>query len=380
MKDILIVSDNQDHFNILNNQLGHTSIHFSWGGELSEALKFAPVENPAYILFMDENPRILSEWLDDYNQSDVKIPFICCSRRMSAEERRLLWDKGAKDILQFPVNRKELEHVLHSLVKNVGDSSAESDEMRGNLQDFNLIDLIQTFQDGQKNGVLHLQKATQKGRIEFNKGKMVNARLARREPMESLEVMATWFSGQFWTRLDRKKHTSKIELSNQEIIIECLSHVNKQQQLLNELPNGSQVLYASPKLDYEEIGPTNRNILLLFKDGYSINKFLEQYTDKTTPVLEKIKKWIKEDWLLDQEQLGSSTYRKKDKQKSGGLFGMMTKVFTKDHGDKAKRIKTDNKEPENVDEAALLAMAKVPHLFNNIGLLEEFAGEVKKLT
>ena len=381
MRDFLIVSHNEDHFHLFNQHLGHLPVHFSWGGELGDALENIPIENPAIVLLINEDFQELTQWVDAYIAAETEIPFICCSGLLQKEKRLELWKKGAADLFCFPMNRKELEYRLKSFLGTDTDKGPDRWEMRGRLEDLNLIDLIHSFEEGNKNGVLHLQKGAQRGRIEFNKGKIVNARLAKRDPLEAIEVMATWFYGRFWTQLDKEKHTKRILLDNQQIILECLNHINMQYRLLARLPAENKVLYASPDLDYEEMGPTNRNVLLLFKEGNTIQKFLENYSEKSIPVLERMIQWIKDGWLLDKDAFEKKLKQLQKEKEESGIRKMVNKIFTKSDKKSAPKHPDSGESSKQFEEEEMaVSVTRRSYLFNQYSTLDDFVQALEELS
>ena len=378
MKDILIISSNEEHFHLFNLHLGHLALHFSWGGPLPEALNDVSAEKPAIVFLIHEQFAQLEKWLDDFISADTTVPVICGSGFLEKEQRLTLWEKGAIDVFCFPINRKELEYRLKNFIANESDSGSDSWEMRGRLEDLNLIDLIQSFEAGNKNGILHLQKGTQKGRIEFNKGKIVNARLAKRDPLEAIEVMATWFYGRFWTELDKEKHSKRILLDNQQIILECLNHINLQYKLLTQLPQENVVLFTKPDLNYEELGPLSRSVLLSFKNGNTIQKFLETYSDKSIPVLERMIKWKKQGLLLDKTAFEKRVKKlKEEEQEESGLLKMVSKIFAKSEEEESKTKQSEKEKFE--EEEIALSIGRQPHLFNAHKTIPEFIQAIEEI-
>ncbi len=376
MKDILIISSNEEHFHLFNLHLGHLALHFSWGGPMPEALDDISVEKPAIVFLIHEQFSQLLKWLEDYNNADTGIPALCGSGFLDKEQRITLWEKGAIDVFCFPINRKELEYRLKYFIAAESDDGSDRWEMRGRLEDLNLIDLIQSFEAGNKNGILHLQKGTQKGRIEFNKGKIVNARLAKRDPLEAIEVMATWFYGRFWTELDKEKHTKRILLDNQQIILECLNHINLQYKLLSRLPAEDVVLYTKPDLNYEDLGPVSRTVLLSFKEGNTIQKFLETYSDKSIPILERMIKLKKNDLLLEKSAYEQRIKKLEKEQEESGLLKMVSKIFAKSEDEESKTKQSEKVKFE--EEEMALSITRQPHLFNRRQPIPEYIKAIEE--
>jgi len=377
MNDVVIVSAKEKYFHLFGTQMGYLPVHFSRVSDLNEAVNLLSVEKPSHLIFVNEDFNIVSDWVQTYRQTKFNVPFLCCTSHISLQQRKELWEPGAIEIISLPMNRKEFEYILKTLFAEAGSALDNSSEIRGRLDDYNLIDLIQTFEDAKRNGVLFLQKGAQEGRIEFNKGNVANARLDDKDPLEALEEMATWFNGQFWAKQDREKHLERIKLDNQQVILDCLNHINTQQELLNELPDKNLLFFAAPGIDYEEIGPYSRNILLLFKEGNSIAYLLENYSQKTIPMLKKIKECLEKGWLLNKEEF-EKNLKPDTKDQVGGLKKFMKKVFGKKENDETKTATPTKKNDEILEEKMLLSISKRPHLFRDLNRLREFAESMEK--
>lgn len=371
MKDIYIISENQEMYNLFHDVLGRLPIHLSWTRNIDNALDSFAQEKPSLIFMVNEDEHVLTDWVEQYNTTGSQTPFVCFTRPLSWAKMKMIWDKGAVEVIRLPMHRKELEYIVKTIISEREEPDNQRDKIQGKLEDVNLIELIQSFEDGKHTGALQLQNGTQNGRIEFSKGQVVNAVLNDREPMEALEVMATWFTGQYRSVFEDKKFRRIIKMDNQQIIIECLNHINEQQQLLKELPDPITLLFTDPELDYEESSPSSRKVLLMFKDGLTLNEFLEKYTGKSNPVLKKIKNWMDEGILLTR-----SDYEKKKKKldktdESGALKNIVSKVLGKDDDAASPTVAS-----KPVEENVIVTINKKQHQFKDMQLLSKFLTEI----
>ncbi|MGD9900689.1 MAG: DUF4388 domain-containing protein [Calditrichaceae bacterium] len=370
MKDVFVISDNQENFNLFYANYGHLPIHFSWAGGIEDAHKYLKAEKPAFIFLVLDELELLIKWAGELKAGYQEIPLICFPAQLDVNDRKSVRDSGAAEVIQLPMNRKELEKILISIVHDEKDSGEKDNQTQGSLEDFNLIDLLQSFDEGKKNGVLILQNGPRKGEIEFNKGKVANARFQSREPLEAITIMSAWFKGQFTAKLDRKRHREQVNMTTQQITFECMNYLNLQEQLLSNLPDRSLRFYTAPDMDYEDIGPSDRQILLTFKDGFTIGDILEIYIGNTNLLLERVDKWIRKRWLLRKEDYDIHLKEIREYEKMSGLQKFINKVFS--------RVDDDEKGPKKVsrrdksDNVAEIPVVKQEYLFDNRDLLISF--------
>jgi len=288
MKDVFVISSEEEHFNLFYANFRHLPIHFSWADDLSSALKFLEIEHPNFVFLVNDDKEMLLEWIERYQNFNIDIPFLCFTKFSLKNDSEDLWNAGAIDLLFLPIKIRELEYILSALVLSIDiEKSPDIDLVEGRLEDFNLVHLIQTFEDGKKGGVLILEDGIKKGEIEFNAGMVVNAQYSNRDPLEAVTIMSAWKKGTFKAKQETVSHKKRIALANQQIIIECLNYISLQEKLLNNLPLGNEILFASPELDFEELNPRDRNQLLAFKDGNNLEEIMNMFTGNMNQLLKK---------------------------------------------------------------------------------------------
>lgn len=372
MKDVFVVSSDQEYFNLFYDKLGHLPIHFSWSSNINEAMKYLPLEKPSFVFFVSKDIELLLDWIEIYNKKQLNIPFVCFTKQMDWKSREMIWKLGSIELIKLPINRKELEFILKALLLDFGNADLSSKgQIQGRLEEFNVIDLIQVCKDGKKNGLLIIQSSGRKGEIYFNKGKLVNARYLEYNPLEAVKIMSTWFKGQFTTKLDREKRREHIRLSNQQIILECLSHINLQDKLLKKLPAKDSVLYASPDLNYEEISSKDRESILLFKNGFTIDQFLESYAENSVSVIQKYEKWINMKWLVTQEEYQASLKKIQEYESMSGFQKIINKVFSKSNDEQEVEESSKNGDAL-VEEKMLQSLNKKSYLFKDSECIQSF--------
>ncbi len=374
MKDVLIIGERKQDFNLFFLNFTHLPIHFSWAAEIEQALKIIESEKPCFVFFISRDAETILQWLQKYHALEPDIPYLCFTGNLSWDYREMIWQTGAADLIQLPLNRREMEYILKAIILRDGGVKVRDEKnIEGSLADFTVIDLIQTFEDSRKNGIIRLQNGARKGEIEFNKGLVVNANYENRDPMESIKIMATWRNGNFSVKYDRVKHHQRIVLDNQQVILDCLNFIDMQDNLLKKLPAGDNLLYAAPGLDYEEMAPKDRNNLLKFKHGKNIRQFLDEYTGNTNNVLKKIDAWLNDKWLLTEKAYRERVGQKKQSEQKSGLQKLLKRIFSREEKYVPEAAPAVKSKDEILDEEIKVQVNKKPCLFSNEARLKQFA-------
>ena len=271
---------------------------------------------------------MLLNWVEKYNNNKIKIPFLCFTGYTHKEKSKDLWAAGAIDIIFLPMNIKELEYTLKTLVISIEvDKSPGLDIAEGRLEDFNLIHLIQTFDEGKKSGILLMEDGIKKGEVEFLDGQVVNAVYSNRDPLEAVTIMSAWKKGQFKAKQGKPTRRKRIALVNQQIIMECLNYISIQEKLIKSLPTKNEMLFPSPLINFEELSPRDRNQLLSFKDGNTLEGVMEMFTGNLNQLLRKMDKWIEKKWLVRKNEYGAILKKMKDEENKSSFKKMIEKMF-----------------------------------------------------
>lgn len=331
MKDIYVISPREEQFNLFYANFRHLPIHFSWSNDPGTALKYVELEQPSFVFLVNEDLKLLLEWIERYQNFNLDIPFLCFTSFSCRMDCNDLWKHGAIDVIFLPINKKELEYILSALVRSIEiQKGPEIDLAEGRLDDFNLIHLIQTFETGKKSAVLVLEDGIKKGEIEFTNGAIVNASYSNRDPLEAITIMSAWRQGTFRAKQGSVGYKKKINLTNQQIIMECLNYISTQEILLNKLPATDEILYASPSLNFEELSPRDRNQLLAFKDGNNLKEISQMFTGNLNQLLKKIEGWLDKKWLVKREEYEVLKKKLSEEEEVSALKRVMQKVFKKD--------------------------------------------------
>ena len=136
-------------------------------------------------------------------------------------------------------------------------SNSEGEEqtvgMQGKLDDYNLIDIVQTLEQNKKTGVLTMYHGRDEGRIWFKDGEIYDARFRNIEDINAILKLMTWMEGDFTMSFTQEDYERKIMVDNQQILLDAIQYLDERNQILQTLPDKDELLLISP--DYCAIHP-----------------------------------------------------------------------------------------------------------------------------
>jgi hypothetical protein len=367
MKEVFIVSENEQIFTMFSKTLSYMPVHFSWVGDMDTAEKQFRNEKPDFVFFAVHKLTLLHHWVAQYKSFKLRIPFLCFISKIGWEKRELLWMAGAAEVIELPKLNKEFKQIVESVLLSAVDDN-KSGDLSGSLNLLNVINLIQTFEDGKKNGIIKLISKNRVGELQFYKGKLVNAVSNSKEPLDAVLYMSLWREGVYTISLDKLRHNHRIKLENKQIVDKCQENILTQEKLLNSLPDREAVFYAAPLMDYEEINADSRRNLLFFKQGKSINDLIENDSEDAMVFLKGIENWINKKALLKKEEYQEQLFQIKEEQSRSGVKKIINKIFSKQGNTNPQTTPTEN----TIKKSSYEISDKKPHLFDRYELLKEF--------
>jgi len=374
MKEVFIVSESEDIFSMFSKTLSYMPVHFSWVGDMDTAEKQFRNEKPDFVFFAVHKLTLLHNWVARYKSFKLKIPFLCFISKIGWEKRELLWMAGAAEVIELPKLNKEFKQIVESVLLTAEDEN-KGGNLSGSLSLLNVINLIQTFEEGKKNGIAELISKNRVGQLYFYKGKLVNAVFNSMDSLNAILAMALWRDGIYTITLDKLRHNHRIKLDNKQMIKECQSHILEHEKLLNSLPDKEITYYAAPLLDYEKISAKARKNLLFFKFGKSINEFIENDSEDTFDFLKEIDNWINKKSLILKEEYQNQQLQIKEEKNKSGVQKIMNKIFSKNEKAEIKNLADENTEKKNSFDV----QDKKPHLFDSYESLKEFSDILENL-
>jgi DNA-binding NarL/FixJ family response regulator len=386
--DGLIITSDNSIFEEFNNNFSSEQNYLEYAASLQAAVEIMDIASPDYIFIIEKNIKDIINIIKHlYNHEKYnKIPMICFIPPSSYEERKELWQYGATDIIQLPILKDEIEIQLEQIFKDIAPPDKEQAEvgMKGKLEDYNPIDLVQIFEQNKKTGVLTLKKYDDEGRIWFYKGEIYDGKYRNFESIDAVLNLMTWIEGDFSITFVDDEYKQKIKLDNEQILLETIQRIDRRNKIFNTLPKRDTILLLSPEVDIEHLEKEEKTFLHFFQAGNTIFDFLYEFDYDELFLLEKIQSFIEKKSLITRNEFDSYMADiVKETNESKGFKSVLKKIFRKKDKEKKKTTaKTKDKPEEEEKVIAELEQDNAPYdyLFNlDIKSLDHIINKIKEL-
>jgi hypothetical protein len=208
--------------------------------------------------------------------------------------------------------------------------------LQGNLEDFELTDVFQLIQLGQKDGGLRIQSEDDVGIVYFKGGIVIHAKTNSIQGETAIDTILSWKKGRFVFNPNEETLERTVELPIQQVILEAARRIDEMNKIQKLIPNFEVIvnIIEVPEAGVEKIHlkPEEWKILS-FVDGsrsireiaskVSVSEFetarvlyglissgLVKIVKKAQPVVKPIEK---------------PAEKKEEKKDGGGLFGLFKK-------------------------------------------------------
>ena len=213
MVDGLIISKDKILFEEFNINFSKKLTSFEYADSLEAAKSTIELIIPDYLILIDKSVQSMLDILNSLfeNETVKSMPVICFLSTDDWAQRNKLWQLGVNDIVQLPISRDELTLQLEKFIENISDITFDQEEagMHGKLEDYNLLDLIQTLESSKKTGVLVLYRARDEGKIWISDGNIHDAKYRNFKPIPAIQKMVSWSDGDFLISFVDEKYEKK---------------------------------------------------------------------------------------------------------------------------------------------------------------------------
>jgi DNA-binding response OmpR family regulator len=184
------------------------------------------------------------------------IPVVFLTSQKSVEDKIRGLELGVEDYLTKPIFVRELLARVNLLLarktqENIATRTTSGGRTRfsGSIEDMAVVDLLQTFEVSRKSGVVHLQSGTQRAKIYFRDGKIVDAEVSRLRGEEAVYRTLIWNEAEFEVEFTAIKNEDIIGTSTQGILMEGMRRVDEWGRLLEQLPSLNTIF----EIDHAEL-------------------------------------------------------------------------------------------------------------------------------
>ncbi len=178
-------------------------------------------------------------------------------------------------------------------------------EIRGNLNQISVTDLVQILGVNRKDGVLSLNSVAGRGTIFIRDGSVVNARVGRVDGDKAFYRLLDWNEGDFWFSPGAVDVEVRINLPVDHLVIDGLRQIDDMNAQSASLPSPDSCLEMKVSRDRLPRGlrPTTQEILILTEYYPMVQDILDHCPRPDFEVLQVLKVLI-EKGLLEERKEG----------------------------------------------------------------------------
>jgi hypothetical protein len=355
MVDGLIISKDKILFEELNINFSRTLTSFEYADSLESARNIIDLTIPDYLIIIEKSVQSALELINSLheNASVKNLPIICLLSIDEWFQRNRLWQLGVTDIVQLPISRDELTLLLEKFIENISDISYDQEEegMYGKLEDYNLLDLIQTLESSKKTGVLVLYRAREEGKIWISEGNIHDAKYRNFTPITAIQKMVSWSDGDFAISFADENYEKLVEENNQQILLDAIQYIDQRNKILQKLPDTNEILLISPSADMEEMAEEDVTYLRFFHGGQSISGYLDSFDESDIKLLKQVRTLLDHKFLMTREEFDSLVAQQEQMAENAGIKNVIKNIFKRKPAEVEKRKKIAS--PEDLEELNL---------------------------
>jgi hypothetical protein len=344
MVDGLIISKDKILFEEFNINFSKKLTSFEYADSLEAAKSTIELIIPDYLILIDKSVQSMLDILNSLfeNETVKSMPVICFLSTDDWAQRNKLWQLGVNDIVQLPISRDELTLQFEKFIENISDITFDQEEagMHGKLEDYNLLDLIQTLESSKKTGVLVLYRARDEGKIWISDGNIHDAMYRNFKPIPAIQKMVSWSDGDFLISFVDEKYEKIIEEDNQQILLDAIQYIDQRNKILQSLPDTSETLLISPEADMEKMEEEDVTYLRFFHGGQTLSGCLDSFDQDDIQLLDKVRNFIDRKLLMTREEFDSFVTMQEQEVEGAGIKNVFKKFFKRKEEDGQKRKKT----------------------------------------
>jgi DNA-binding response OmpR family regulator len=276
---ILIADDDEKVLTLLSSSLKKAGYDTSQALNGISALELIKNEKPDLILADVAMPEMdgfeLCKLIRD-NPETANIPFIFLTAKGELQDRVTGLTLGADDYISKPFHISEVTARIKAILQRMSythsSASAEESEtdLKGNLQQLNLGEVLQTLQMTQKTGGLKITNSNKIGKIYFDHGTIVQAILDKYKREEALYRILAWEEGLFEFDSNDRAETHAITTPINRLLMEGFEQRTEYLRYKEAMPSFERILKISDLEKTDEAKPASQKVLVLINGQRTI--------------------------------------------------------------------------------------------------------------
>ncbi len=342
MLDGLIISRDKALFAEININFSTDLSYFEFADSLENANSLISLDVFDYLFIIEHDQNKLTELLKGTKKIDEfkSIPVICFTGERQPEERKMLWELEVTDIIELPVAKDEMRLRMKRFFQDIAehDTDEQTFGMQGKLEDYNLLDIVQTLEQNKKTGILTLYHGRDEGKIWFQDGKICDAEYRKFENLDAIFKLVTWMQGDFTITFADEEYEPKILANNKQILLDAIQYIDNRNRILEDLPDLHETLLISPETDLQLMDEADLTYLKFYQGGQTIAAYLFAFDEDELQLLQKMKEFMGGQLLMTREQFDTHMTEQEKEIGEAGLKNVFKKFFKGKPSSEAMKI------------------------------------------
>ena len=280
-QQILIADDDPKLLTLLKSSLqkeGYVTIEAIDGKAALERLK---TEHPDLILADVTMPNMDGFELCQHvreNPATDNIPFIFLTAKGELHDRVKGLNLGADDYISKPFHITEvvarIKVVLQRSAMLAQTATENESELRGNLEQMGMAEVIQTLGMSRKTGGLKIINQSRVGKVYFENGEIIQATLGTFKDEEAVYRILIWDEGYFeFDSKDTTEHT--MTKSHNSLLMEGFQQREDLAKYREAMPPFTAMLALTTPDQVGELKPVSRKVAALIDGHRTIQEIVE---------------------------------------------------------------------------------------------------------
>ncbi len=242
---ILVADGDPKNLQILRESLEAAGFGVILASDGTIAWQKSREETPDLILSEVNLPKLDGFQLLEKLKSEAatsSIPLMFLTNRREIQDRVRSLRGGVKDYMIKPLHVKEvigrIRMILGRIERMKEDEIEANRKLVGRLEEFSVVDLIESFGVERKSGILTVHNEHNKiGEIYFRDGAVINAALGNVKAEKAVYRMLPWRRGHFTMLFREVNVPDDISISNLGLLLQGFKRMEERERLFKQLPS-----------------------------------------------------------------------------------------------------------------------------------------------
>jgi hypothetical protein len=217
--------------------------------------------------------------------------------------------------------------------------------LAGDLQDFEITDVFQLVQLGQKDGILRIQTADDTGIVYFKNGMVAHAQTNTIKGEPAIDIILSWKKGHFVFNPGEESQQHTVDLPIQQVILEAARRIDELKRIQKLIPSFDVIIeiieVPQPGVERIQLNPREWKVLSFVDGSLSIKQIAQKsnipefetakifYGMISSGLVKVVSNKIEEKIDKDETRVTKSTTPEDEKEEDGWL----SKIFKKDRNE-----------------------------------------------